>query len=125
MKQVLLIEPGFYPRVLLDDELSPHGYQVVSTKTVRNALIKMKTQVFQLVIISYDDQIDLALQLLYNLRESFNQIPVVILSKQPTEKQLIQLLNFRPIDFVVKPYSMVDLLARMESLLKAKDEEKK
>ena len=125
MKQVLLIEPGFYPRVQLDDELSPHGYSVVSTKTVRNALIKMKTQVFHLVIISYSDQINLALQLLHDLRESFNLIPVVILSKQPTEKQLIQLLAYRPIDFVVKPYSLVNLLSRMEGLLKAKEDEKK
>ena len=117
MKQVLLIEPGFYPRVQLDDELAPHGYQVVCTKTVRNALIKMKTQIFQLIIISYDEQVDDALRMLSSLRGSYNLTPVVVLTKRPTEEQMISLLGFRPIELVVKPYSLVDLIGRMEGLL--------
>lgn len=123
MKQVLLIESEFYTRVQLDDELAPYGYQVTSVKRVKNALIKMKTQIFNLIIISYDEQVDAALSLLATLRQGFNTIPVVVMTKRPTEEQLLQLLRFRPVELVVKPYSLVDLLARMSNLLEASDKD--
>ena len=117
MKQVLLIEPEFYTRVQLDDELAPHGYQVTSVKRVRNAIIKMKTQVFHIILMSYEEDVEGALRLLATLRQAFNSIPVVVLTKRPTENQLIQLMRFRPVEVVVRPYSLINLLDRITAMI--------
>ena len=116
-KQVLLIESEFYPRVRMDDELARHGYQVTAVKKIKDAFFKMKTQVFQLLLMSYDDDINSALRLMATLRQTGNQIPVVLLAKRPTEDQLIQLSAYRPLELVIKPYSLLGLIQRMEQLL--------
>ena len=114
--QILLIETEFYTRVRLDDELAEHGYVVTSVKKVRDAFFKMKAQMFKALIMSYDKDIDTVLRMLATLRASNNQIPAVILAKKPTEEQLIQLLSYRPIEVVVKPYALVELLHRLEQV---------
>ncbi len=116
-KQILLIESEFYPRVRMDDELAEHGYQVTSVKKVKDAFFKMKTQIFQLLLMSYDQDVNTALRLLATLRQSGNQIPVVLLAKRPTEQQLIQLSAYRPLEIIVKPYSVINLLERMEQIV--------
>lgn len=116
MKQVLLIETEFYTRVRLDDELGAHGFQVTSVKKIRDAFFKLKGQMFNMLLVSYDQEINTVLRLLATLRQSGNKIPAVILAKKPTEEQLIQLLSYRPLEVVVKPYSLVDLMKRLEHL---------
>lgn len=116
MKQILLIETEFYARVRLDDELAVHGYQVTSVKKVGDAFLKMKAQMFHVLMISYDQDFNMVLRLLATLRQGGSAIPVVILAKKPTESQLVQMLSFRPIEVIVKPYSLIDLLERMKSI---------
>ncbi|CAM2065828.1 Response regulator [Sulfidibacter corallicola] len=117
MKQVLLVEPDFYPRVAIDDQLAPHGYHVVSVKRVRDALIKLKTQVFKMVLMSYED-VDPALRFLATLRQTQNKIPVILLTKRPTQEDLFRLMTFPPIEVMVKPYSLHKLLDRMDAICK-------
>ena len=124
MKHVLLIEPGFYSRVQLDDELAPYGFMVTSVKQVNSAIIKMKTQVFHLLLMSYDDDIEGGLRLLAALREAFNPLPVVMMTKKPTEDQLVRLMQFRPVEVIVKPYSLLDLVERMETMIQARKDAK-
>ena len=121
MKQILLIETEFYARVRMDDELAEHGYSVTSVKKVRDAFFKMKAQMFQVLMISYDQEFNMVLRLLATLRQSGSNIPVVILAKKPTESQLVQMLSFRPIEVIVKPYSLIDLLERIEHITSEED----
>ncbi len=116
MKQILLVEPDFYPRVALDDQLAPNGFHVVPVKRIRDALIKLKTQVFQLVLISYED-VDPALRFLATLRHNQNKIPVVLLTKNPTQDDLIRLSSFPPIEVIIKPYSLHELIKRMDDTI--------
>lgn len=125
LKQVMLIEPEFYTRVQLDDDLAPYGYQVTAVKRVRDALIKMKTQIFHLILISYETDVETPLRLLATLRQSFNQIPVIVMTKRPTEDQLLQLMRFKPVEIIVRPYSLVNLAERMDSLIKNSMKDKK
>ncbi|CAM2010793.1 response regulator [Acanthopleuribacter pedis] len=113
MKQVLLVEPDFFPRVAIDDQLAPHGWNVVPVKRIRDALIKLKTQVFSLILMSYED-VDPALRFLATLRHNHNSIPVLLLTKNPTQEDLIRLSTFPPLEVIIKPYSLHDLIKRME-----------
>ena len=125
MKRLLIIDPGFYARVQMDDDLAPHGFQVTAVKAVNSALIKMKTQIFQAVLVAFDEQAEDTLRMLLALRESFNFVPVLILTRKPTEQQMVRLLRYRPLEIVVKPYSLVDLVTRLDAMIKARAEEAK
>jgi len=125
MKRVLVIEPGFYARVQLDDELTPYGFQVTAVKAVEQALIKMKTQIFNLLMVAYDDHEEDIRRMLLALRESFNYVPVVVLTKKPTEAQMVDLMRFRPLEIVVQPYALVDLVGRLNHLIAARAEQQK
>lgn len=118
MKQVLLIERDFYLRVRLDDQLAEHGFQVTTVRSARDALLKMRTQMFQTVIMSYEDDIDQALRMLATLRQANNKIPVIFMTKVPQAEHLVRLMEFSPISMVVKPYNLVDLLQRLEHTTK-------
>jgi len=124
LKHILLIESEFYTRVQLDDDLSPYGFQVTSVKKVRNALIKLKTQIFQAIVISYDDDVETPLRLLATLRHIFNQSPVLVLAKRPTEAQLMQLMRYKPVEVMVKPYGLMDMVQRLESLIETAESAK-
>ncbi len=119
LKQVLLVESEFYARVQLDDDLAPHGFQVTAVKKIRTAMQKLKSQVFQVVIVSYDDDFDTPLRLLATLRHNFNPVPVVVLAKRPTEDQLMQLMAFKPVEVLVKPYALLSLVQRMNALVES------
>lgn len=124
-KQVLLIESEFYTRVQLDDDLSPFGFQITSVKRIKKALIKLKTQIFQAIVISYDTDVESPLRLLATLRHGFNQVPVLVLAKRPTEQQLIHLMRFKPVEVMVKPYSLMDMIQRLENMIEAAASSKK
>jgi len=117
IKQILLVETAFYTRVQLDDDLAPYGFQVTSVKKIQVGLAKLKAQVFQAVVVSYDDDVEVPLRLLATLRQSFNQVPVLVTAKRPTEGQLMQLMRFKPVEVMVKPYSLMDLVQRLEALI--------
>lgn len=119
LKQVLLVESEFYARVQLDDDLAPHGFQVTAVKKIRTAMQKLKSQIFHVVIVSYDADLDTPLRLLATLRHNFSPIPVVVLAKRPTEDQLIQLLAYKPVEVLVKPYALLSLVQRMNALIEA------
>jgi DNA-binding response OmpR family regulator len=117
MKQILLIETEFYTRVRLDDELAERGYQVTSVKRPRDGFFKMKAQAFNALLVSYDKDISGVIRILATLRQTGNNMPALILAKKPTEEQLIQLMSYRPIEVVVKPYSSNDLIERLDHML--------
>jgi DNA-binding response OmpR family regulator len=119
MKRVLVIETNFYVRVHLDDQLEEHGFEVVLCKRVRDALMKLKAQVFQVIVTSYDDDFHGTLRLLATIRAQGNKVPVVCLTKRPTEEQMVQFMQYRPVEVIVKPYSIVALVERLHQLCKA------
>jgi DNA-binding response OmpR family regulator len=119
MKRILIIEDNFYVRVHLDDQLEEHGFEVVLCKRVREALMKLKAQVFNAIVTSYDDDFFATLRLLATIRAQGNKIPVLCLTKRPTEDQMMQFMNYRPVEVMVKPYSIVELVERLNHLSKA------
>lgn len=119
MRRILVIESDFYVRVHLDDQLEEHGFEVVLCKRVRDALMKLRAQVFNAIVTSYDDNFLATLRLLATIRAQNNKTPVVCLTKRPTEEQMVQIMEYRPVEVVVKPYSILALVERLDQLCKA------
>lgn len=111
-QDVLIIEDELPIRRLLKASLSNEGYRVSEAASGEAALRLDSTQPPNLVIL------DLGLpdldgqDVLQRLREWYSG-PVVVLSARDQEMQKIKALDHGADDYVTKPFSMGELLARM------------
>jgi DNA-binding response OmpR family regulator len=116
VKRVLLVEPQFYTRVELEDALEPKGFQVTSVKDRYNALMKLKSQIFHLIMTGARDASNEVLFLLRSLREAGIVLPVVVLLSDPTASLVQRIGEYPPVEIVVMPYSLRELTRRMETV---------
>ena len=113
MKRILLIEPEFYKRVELEDVLSPQGFQVSSVKDRYSALMKLKSQVFNIIMTCMKEDPGELFFLLQSLRDSGSVLPVVILAQSPTMAVIQKLSRFNPIEVIVQPFAFKHLVTRL------------
>jgi two-component system, OmpR family, KDP operon response regulator KdpE len=114
---ILVIDDESQIRRMLRLSLEAHGYQVREATTAQEGL--------QQVAMARPDVIILDLGLpdmdgfdaLKKLRE-WSQTPVIVLSVKNSEQDKIDLLDAGANDYVTKPFSMGELLARMRAALR-------
>jgi two-component system KDP operon response regulator KdpE len=114
---ILVIDDESQIRRLLRLSLEAHGYQIKEATTAQEGL--------QMVAMARPDCIILDLGLpdmegldaLKKLRE-WSQTPVIVLSVRNSEQDKIDLLDAGANDYIAKPFSMGELLARMRATLR-------
>jgi two-component system KDP operon response regulator KdpE len=115
--RILVIEDEQPIRKLLRVTLGHEGYQLVEAQTGEEGLRAAASQPPDLIIL------DLGLpdldgqEVLRRLRE-WSNAPIVVLSARDQEKQKIDALDGGADDYVTKPFSMGELLARMRTALR-------
>src|SRR4051812_40032173 len=109
---VLIIDDELQIRRLLRQALESHGYVVHEAETGEQGLTEVAFRRPDIIIL------DLGLpdmdgeQVLHRLRE-WSETPVVILSVRDTEEQKVSALDSGADDYVTKPFSTAELLARL------------
>lgn len=117
MNSILLIDDEPQIRRFLRIGLSAQHYEVLEADTARKGLELAVLQSPRLIIL------DLGLpdmdgqQLLLQLREFYSG-PIIILSVRNREAEKVQALDAGANDFVVKPFGIQELLARVRNLLR-------
>jgi two-component system KDP operon response regulator KdpE len=117
MNRILLIDDEPQIRRFLRIGLSAQHYEVLEADTARQGLELAVLQSPRLIIL------DLGLpdmdgqQLLLQLREVYAG-PIIILSVRNREVEKVQALDAGANDFVVKPFGIQELLARVRNLLR-------
>jgi two-component system KDP operon response regulator KdpE len=117
MNSILLIDDEPQIRRFLRIGLSAQHYEVLEADTARQGLQMAVLQSPRLIIL------DLGLpdmdgqQLLLQLREVYAG-PIIILSVRNREAEKVQALDAGANDFVVKPFGIQELLARVRNLLR-------
>jgi two-component system KDP operon response regulator KdpE len=114
---ILVIDDESQIRRLLRLSLEAHGYQIKEATTAQEGL--------QMVAMARPDCIILDLGLpdmegldaLKKLRE-WSQTPVIVLSVRNSEQDKIDLLDAGANDYIAKPFSMGELLARLRATLR-------
>jgi two-component system, OmpR family, KDP operon response regulator KdpE len=114
---ILVIDDEIQIRRLLRISLESNGYKVeeaVDGKTglVQVAMIRPDIIVLDLSLPDID-----GIQVLKELR-SWNKTPVLILSVKDSEKDKIELLDAGADDYLTKPFSVGELLARMRVMFR-------
>lgn len=117
MKRILIIEDDKSISELQKDYLEMSGYEVICAFDGNSGFEYIKNENFDLIIL------DLMLPERHGfdiLREIYDskQIPVLIVSAKSDEAYKIRGLNLGADDYITKPFSMGELVARVNSHIK-------
>ncbi len=117
MSRILVIDDESQIRHFLRIGLTAKGYEVIEAATGETGLQKTALNSPDLVVLDLGlPEMD-GLQVLKSLRE-FYQGPLIILSVRTREQEKVAALDGGANDYVVKPFGINELLARIRVLLR-------
>lgn len=118
MKKVLLVDDDLVFRELLKQALENEGYHVVAAEDGVMAMITLKQEPIDLILLDLMmprmNGFDLLLA-----RE--DQAPVIVISAIDNEEERIRGYELGADDFLTKPFSMKELLVRMNAIKRRVD----
>ncbi len=115
--KILVVEDEQEIRRFLRASLADHGYRLIETETGRNGLMQAASQQPDLMILDLGlPDID-GLDVIRELRE-WSQMPIIVLSARGRETEKVGALDAGADDYLTKPFSVGELLARMRVALR-------
>lgn len=116
--KILIIEDDQLLQKGLYKALSAEGYVCELAETAKQADLLMNSYAFSIAILDlglpdYD-----GLQLLGKWRKQHNSVPVLILTARDTIEDRVEGLDLGADDYLVKPFALKELLARMRALIR-------
>jgi two-component system KDP operon response regulator KdpE len=116
--RVLLVEDDRELRRTLRDALTMEGYEVEVSASLADANAVLKHSMpLDMVLLDLGLPDGDGAQLLHRLRSEFS-LPILIISARHDEDQKVHLLDAGADDYLVKPFSISELLARMRVTLR-------
>ncbi len=121
-KRVLVIEDDSAIRRGLVDALEFSGYKVLAAPDGQEGLKLALRATYDLLLLDLILPGASGFEILQQLRESRATLPVIILTARGEENDRIRGLRMGADDYVVKPFSVRELLARVEAVLRRSPE---
>jgi two-component system OmpR family response regulator len=114
---VLLIEDDTDVADFLKDALQEYGHQVEHVATARDGLFVAASNNFDVIILDriLPGGVD-GIRIVETLRHQDNKTPVIVLSGMGEVADKVQGLRAGGNDYLVKPFAITELVARMEAL---------
>ncbi len=104
--------------------LKSHNYEAEGSSSGEKALDRLYEQHFDLIILDIMMEEMSGLEMLKLLREAQNSITVLMLSARDRIEDKIEGLDIGADDYMSKPFSNLELLARVRSLLRRESQSK-
>src|SRR5205823_3377395 len=117
-KRVLVVEDDAHIRLGLCDALRLEGYDVTDCRDGAQAGPLIKQQEPDLVILDIMLPGKSGFDLCREIRSGKNRVPILILSAKGQEIDKVVGLELGADDYVTKPFSLRELLARVQALLR-------
>ncbi|WP_337841814.1 response regulator [Rheinheimera sp.] len=115
--RILIIDDEAQIRKMLRIALKSVGYEVIEAETAEVGLAALVRQQPELVILDLGLPDGDGQQLLAEIR-TFSQVPVMVLSVRQSDTDKVKALDHGAQDYVTKPFSMEELLARVRAQLR-------
>jgi two-component system, OmpR family, KDP operon response regulator KdpE len=117
MHRVLIIEDEPAIRTVLRVLLEAQGYRCVEADTALRAEIEARSHKPDLLLVDLGLPDGDGLKVIRRVR-AWSQVPIVVLSARTMEEQKIAALDAGADDYVTKPFSSPELLARLRAALR-------
>ena len=118
MHKILIIDDEPQIRRFLNIGLGAQGYQIIEAENGRQGLTLAADNTPDLIILDLGlPDLD-GMVVLKKLRDFYHS-PIVILSVRNRETEIVQALDSGANDYVVKPFGIQELMARIRALIKA------
>ena len=114
---VLVVDDEPQLRHLLRTTLAAHGFRVIEAETAARALIEAASHKPDLVILDLGLPDADGQEVVAAIRK-WSSMPIVVLSARTEEKQKVRALDAGADDYVTKPFSVAELLARTRAALR-------
>jgi DNA-binding response OmpR family regulator len=120
-RHVLVVEDEQQMRDMLSDNLSFEGYRVTAVESAESALAQIERQAFSLMLL--DNMLPGAsgFELCRELRDRGIRVPIIMLTALANERDRVQGLDVGADDYVSKPFSVRELLARVRAQVRRDD----
>lgn len=116
--RILVVDDEAPIRKLLDITLQSNGYDVHHAATAKAGLLDASVRPPDLVILDLGLPDESGHEVLQKLREWYTN-PVIVLSVQSGEEDIVRALDNGANDYLVKPFRTGELLARIRSALRS------
>lgn len=121
--RILVVDDEMQIRKMLRIALKSVGYEVTEAESVESGLAALVRQQPDLLVLDLGLPDGDGLDLLTELR-SFSKVPVIVLSVRNGDSDKIKALDIGAQDYVTKPFSVEELLARVRAQLRDRLPEK-
>jgi DNA-binding response OmpR family regulator len=120
-RPVLVIEDEQQMREMLADNLAFEGYRVTAVESAESALAEIERQAYSLVLLDVMLPGLSGFDLCRQLRERGVRVPIIVLTALTNERDRVQGLDLGADDYVSKPFSVRELLARVRAQVRRDD----
>ncbi|HEX3784819.1 MAG TPA: response regulator transcription factor [Pseudonocardiaceae bacterium] len=117
MYEILLVEDDQSVRTALQHALTGRGFNVVPASTATDALRSVAARIPDIIILDLGLP-DLDGRATLRMMRGMTNVPVIIATARSGERSIVDLLNAGADDYVVKPFSSEQLVARISALLR-------
>ncbi len=114
---ILIIDDEPQIRKLLSITLQSNDFSVVETQTAKEGMITAASHPPDLILLDLGLPDESGHEVLVHLREWYSN-PIIILSVQDREEDIVTALDHGANDYLVKPFRAGELLARIRSALR-------
>lgn len=115
---VLLIEDDPPIRRLLRTSLGANGFEVIEAASGQDGLAAIRAQKPELVLLDLGLPDMDGLDVIRAIRGSGDKTPIVVLSSRGEEGVKVEALDLGADDYVIKPFGMAELIARIRTALR-------
>lgn len=117
-KKILVVEDDHAMAVGLQDGIASEGYEVLYADDGEKGLRLAREQAPDLMVLDVMLPKMNGLDVCRQLRSENNPVPIIMLTARGQEVDKVLGLKLGADDYVTKPFSLMELLARMESVLR-------
>ena len=119
-KQVLLAEDDAIQAALIKQQLAQQGLAVQHATNGREAMAFLRTRPFDLIILDVKMPLFTGFEVLERVRGELGlkDVPVIMVTAMGSEADIIRGYDLGADDYLLKPYSPVQLMARVKGFLK-------
>lgn len=116
--KVLIVDDEVGVRELLKDALKLAGFETQSASDGMSALTTLRTFTPDIMIIDINMPLMDGFELVERLRQSGNEVPVLMLSARADRVDVTRGLTLGADDYVVKPFGLEELVLRLKAILR-------